>query len=165
VSDTTVIDVIVQVSDETGSGARSAEANVSKLERSIMNLQKQIMGMKGKSRLEVVASLKDMASKGIQNVASAGKNIAGKIWTVTMKAKDLVTAPFKKVLGLITSPVTQVAAFAGISLGVADTLNTFKDFEATMKQVQAVSGATGSDLAKLTNKAKEMGATTKFTAE
>ena len=163
-SDTTVIDVIVQVSDETGSGARSAEANVSKLERSIMNLQKQIIGMKGKSKLEVVASLKDMASKGIQNVASAGKNIAGKIWTVTMKAKDLVTAPFKKVLGLITSPVTQVAAFAGISLGVADTLNTFKDFEAAMSQVQAVSGATGSDLAKLTDKAKEMGASTKFTA-
>ncbi len=163
-SDTTVIDVIVQVSDETGSGARSAEANVSKLERSIMNLQKQIMGMKGKSKLEVVASLKDMASKGIQSVASAGKNIAGKIWTVTMKAKDLVTAPFKKVLGLISSPVTQVAAFAGISLGVADTLNTFKDFEAAMSQVQAVSGATGSDLEKLTAKAKEMGASTKFTA-
>lgn len=163
-SDTTVIDVIVQVSDETGSGARSAEANVSKLERSIMNLQKQIMGMKGKSKLEVVASLKDMASKGIQSVASAGKNIAGKIWTVTMKAKDLVTAPFKKVLGLISSPVTQVAAFAGISLGVADTLDTFKDFEAAMSQVQAVSGATGSDLEKLTAKAKEMGASTKFTA-
>jgi TP901 family phage tail tape measure protein len=164
VSDTTVIDVIVQVSDETGSGARSAEANVSKLERSIMGLQKQIMGMKGKSKLEVVASLKDMASKGIQGVASAGKDIAGRVWTVTMKAKDLVTAPFKKVMGLISSPVTQVAAFAGISLGVADTLNTFKDFEAAMSQVQAVSGATGSDLAKLTDKAKEMGASTKFTA-
>lgn len=163
-SDTTVIDVIVQVSDETGSGARSAEANVSKLERSIMGLQKQIIGMKGKSKLEVVASLKDMASKGIQNVASAGKDIAGKVWTVTMKAKDLVTAPFKKVLGLISSPVTQVAAFAGISIGVADTLNTFKDFEAAMSQVQAVSGATGSDLEKLTAKAKEMGASTKFTA-
>lgn len=163
-SDTTVIDVVVQVSDETGSGAKSAEANVSKLERSIMNLQKQIIGMKGKSKLEMVASLKDMASKGIQNVASAGKNIAGKTWTVTMKAKDLVTAPFKKVLGLISSPVTQAAAFAGISIGVADTLNTFKDFEAAMSQVQAVSGASGKDLEKLTEKAKEMGASTKFTA-
>ena len=118
-SDTTVIDVVVQVSDETSSGTRSADANVSKLERSIMKLQRQIMGMKGKSKLEIAASLKDMASKGIQSIASSGKKIAGKIWTVTMKAKDFVTAPFKKVLGLITSPVTQVAAFAGISLGVA----------------------------------------------
>ena len=74
----TVIDIVAQVTDETASGARSAEANVSKLERSMMNLQKQIMGMKGKSKLEVAATLKDMASKGIQNVANAGKKIAGK---------------------------------------------------------------------------------------
>ena len=35
----TVIDIVAQVTDETASGARSAEANVSKLERSMMNLQ------------------------------------------------------------------------------------------------------------------------------
>ena len=34
-----------------------------------------------------------------------------------------------------------------------------------MSQVQAISGATSTELVKLTNKAKEMGATTKFTAE
>ena len=90
----TVIDIVAQVTDETSSGARSAEANVSRLERSVMNLQKQIMGMKGKSKLEVAATLKDMASKGIQSVANAGKKIAGKVWTVTLKAVDLATAPF-----------------------------------------------------------------------
>ena len=67
----TVIDIVAQVTDETESGARSAEANVSRLEKSVMNLAKQIQGMKGKSKLEVAATLKDMASKGIQNVAAA----------------------------------------------------------------------------------------------
>ncbi len=38
------------------------------------------------------------------------------------------------------------------------------DFESGMSQVQAISGATGNDLAKLEAKAKEMGATTKFSA-
>ena len=74
----TVIDIVAQVTDETASGARSAEANVSKLERSMMNLQKQIMGMKGKSKLEVAATLKDMASKGIQNVRTPGRKSPGK---------------------------------------------------------------------------------------
>ena len=37
-------------------------------------------------------------------------------------------------------------------------------FEAEMDKVSAISGATGGDLAKLTDKAKEMGATTKFSA-
>jgi TP901 family phage tail tape measure protein len=38
------------------------------------------------------------------------------------------------------------------------------DFEAGMSEVQAISGATGSDLEKLEEKAKELGATTKFSA-
>lgn len=38
------------------------------------------------------------------------------------------------------------------------------DFEAGMSKVQAISGATASDMEKLNNKAKEMGATTKFSA-
>lgn len=37
-------------------------------------------------------------------------------------------------------------------------------FEASMDKVAAISGATGGDLAKLTDKAKEMGSTTKFSA-
>ena len=189
----TVIDVVAQVTDETASGARSAEANVSKLERSMMKLQKQIMGMKGKSKLEVAATLKDMASKGIQAVATAGKKIAGKIWTATLKAKDfaskgiqavatagkkiggkvwtvtlkavdLVTAPFKKIWGLISNPVTQMATFAGISLGAADTIGTFKDFEQGMANVKAISGATNAEFDRLYETAKQLGGNTMFSA-
>ena len=160
----TVIDIVAQVTDETASGARSAEANVSKLERSMMNLQKQIMGMKGKSKLEVAATLKDMASKGIQNVANAGKKIAGKVWTVTLKAVDLVTAPFRKVLGLIANPIAGAAAFAGVSLGLADTINTFKEIEQGMANVKAISGATGEEFEELSATAKRLGETTMFSA-
>ena len=160
----TVIDIVAQVTDETASGARSAESNVSRLERSMMNLQNQIMGMKGKSKLEVKAALKDMASKGIQSVANAGKKIAGKVWTVTLKAVDLVTAPFKKIASLIANPIAGAAGFAGISFGVADTINTFKDFEQGMANVKAISGATGADFEELTATAKRLGETTMFSA-
>ncbi|MCI8843885.1 MAG: phage tail tape measure protein [Oscillospiraceae bacterium] len=188
-----VIEVVTQVTDETASGARSAEANVSKLERSMTKLQKQIAGMKGKSKLEVAATLKDMASKGIQNVAKAGKKIAGKIWTVTLKskdfaskgiqvvaaagkkiggkvwtvtlkAKDLVTAPFKKIWGLLSNPVTQMAAVAGVSLGTADTIGTFKDFEQGMANVKAISGATNAEYDRLYETAKRLGENTMFSA-
>ena len=158
----TVIDIVAQVTDETASGVQSAEKNVSKLERSVLNLQKQIMGMKGKSKLEVAATLKDMASKGIQNVAAAGKKIAGKVWTVTLKAADLVTAPFKKIASLIANPIAGAAAFAGISLGAADTINTFKDFESAMASVAATAGVdkTSDTFASLEKAAREAGATT-----
>ena len=167
----TVIDIVAQVTDATEPGAGTSQRNVSKLEQSMMKLQKQIESMKGKSKLEVAATLKDMASKGIQSVAKTGKQIAGKVWTVTMKAVDLVTAPFKKVLGLITSPVTQMAAFAGISFGLADTMNTFMDFESAMSQVKATMAPSAksaeileADMSKLEEAARSMGASTKFSA-
>ena len=71
--------------------------------------------------------------------------------------------------------VTQLAnalAATGIAKGVkeiADTLydcvNAFASFDAQMSAVQAISGATGEDMARLSEKAKEMGATTSFTAK
>ncbi len=58
--------------------------------------------------------------------------------------------------------ITPVSAAAAAGLGAA--AKSFMDFEAGMSKVAAISGATGSDLDALTEKAKEMGATTKFSA-
>jgi len=52
-------------------------------------------------------------------------------------------------------------AIAGVGLASA---KVGMDFEAGMSKVQAISGATGDELKMLTDKAKEMGATTKFSA-
>ncbi len=161
---TTVIDIVAQVTDKTASGTASATKNVTKLEKSMQNLQKKILGMSGKSKLEIKAELKDMATKGLQAVATKGKQIAGKVWTVTLKAVDLVTAPFRKILNLVRSPITQMITFAGLTIGAADTLNTFKSFEQGMANVKAISGATGKDFEDLTNQARKLGETTQFSA-
>lgn len=50
---------------------------------------------------------------------------------------------------------------AGIGIAA---LKVGSDFQAGMSEVQAISGATGKDLELLTEKAKEMGANTKFSA-
>lgn len=63
--------------------------------------------------------------------------------------------------GVKTAIVTgsaAITAMAGYSVKVGS------DFEAAMSKVSAISGATGDDLQKLTEKAKEMGAKTKFSA-
>ena len=63
----------------------------------------------------------------------------------------------------LTTKVLQGATAGVTALGVA-AIKVGSDFEAGMSQVQAISGASGEDLEKLKNKAKEMGATTKFSA-
>lgn len=63
----------------------------------------------------------------------------------------------------MTTKVLQGATAGLTALGGA-AIKVGSDFEAGMSQVQAISGASGEDLEKLKNKAKEMGATTKFSA-
>ena len=67
--------------------------------------------------------------------------------------------------------VESVLATAGIAKALdeikdayMDCINPAGDFEASMSNVEALSGASGDELEALSDKAKEMGATTKFTA-
>lgn len=59
---------------------------------------------------------------------------------------------------ILAGTATAIGAIGAASVKVGS------DFEASMSKVAAISGATGDDLKALTDKAKEMGATTKFSA-
>lgn len=56
------------------------------------------------------------------------------------------------------------AVTAGIAAGGTAAATVGSSFEAAMSKVSAISGSTGKDLQSLTDKAKEMGAKTKFSA-
>lgn len=63
----------------------------------------------------------------------------------------------------LEAQANQSASAAVTALGVA-AVKTASDFDSSMSQVAAVSGATGEDFDKLRAKAREMGAKTKFSA-
>lgn len=67
-----------------------------------------------------------------------------------------------KGLGTVLKSVAAVSGALSAASGFA--VKVGSDFEAGMCEVAAISGATGKDLEALTAKAKEMGATTKFSA-
>ncbi|WNJ14788.1 phage tail tape measure protein [Bacillus velezensis] len=60
--------------------------------------------------------------------------------------------------------MTTGVAFAGLALPIKDAISTAMDFEKKMSGVKAISGATGDQFDKLKAQAKELGATTVFTA-
>lgn len=74
------------------------------------------------------------------------------------RISSIASKGFGVLKSTIKGVTTALAGAAGYSLKVGS------DFEAQMSTVQAISGATGSDFEALTEKAKEMGRTTKFTA-
>lgn len=117
-----------------------------------------------KEKYQIYLEAKENISPVLDTINGGVKSLAGKTWSFTLKALDFATTPVRTLLNLLKNPLLQAGAFFGVSLGLTDTINTQKDFEAAMSQVQATSGADDSELEQLTKKAEEMGATTKFTA-
>lgn len=147
-----------------GDSTTKAAETISKFDKSAEKTQKSLAAW-AKEKYQILLEAKDKITPVLSTIKGGLRGFAGKAWSVTVKAVDLVTAPVRGILNLLKNPIFQAGAVLGVTFSVADTVNTYKDFEAAMSQVKAVSGATGSEFDKLTAKAKEMGATTKFTAK
>lgn len=113
--------------------------------------------------------------------------MANKIIDATLRFVDDFTKPMNKALGTMArhsseftkagknitktgkniqkvgSSLAKTATVPIVGMGVA-AVKTAADFESGMSKVQSISGASGKNMGKLTEKAKEMGAKTKFSA-
>ena len=98
------------------------------------------------NELKALEKEANSASVAMQSISAAGE-----------KLKDVGG----KISGAGQALMPLSAAAAGIGAGI---IKTTADFDASMSKVAAISGAAGDDFDALRNKAREMGATTKFTA-
>ena len=96
--------------------------------------------------LKTAAEQANQSATAVQKIATAGESLKS--------AGDKVSSAGEKFLP---------ASAAVTVLGVA-AVKTASDFDSSMSQVAAVSGATGEDFDKFRAKAREMGAKTKFSA-
>lgn len=107
------------------------------------------------------AALKDLENQAKQSSSILGSQmqVAGqKIQEVGEKIQsvgDKLSALGSRLTATVTAPIVG---------GFTAAVKTTGDFDAAMSKVQAVSGATASDVELLRQKAKEMGETTKFSA-
>ena len=153
-----------RAAESANGAAKKADSTVSQFDRQAQKTEKSLASW-AKEKYEIMLEAKDKITPILSTLGNGLRSFAGKTWSVTMRGVDLITSPVRGIINLLKNPVFQVGAVLGVSVGLKDTIETYKDFEAAMSQVQAISGATGSELTRLTNKAKEMGATTKFTAQ
>lgn len=137
-----------------------ADDNATPIARAAEDAVENFSGSSGSAQL----GADDNASPVIDSVRDKAAAWDGSVWTATVSVVDAATAPISAIINAAKNPLTQAGAALGISVGLGDTVNTYKSFESMMSQVQAISGATGQAFEDLTAKAQEMGATTKFTA-
>lgn len=154
---------IGSTAEKAGESVKEAGKKVSKFDASAEKTQRSLAKW-AKEKYQIFLEAKEKITPLLSMLGNGLRGVTGKTWQVSMKALDFVTSPVKGIINLLKNPIIQAGAVLGVSIGMKDTIDTYKDFEAAMSQVSAISGATGSDFDKLNAKAKEMGATTKFTA-
>lgn len=152
------------VDDRTGPGFASVTKKVSAFDKTLQQTQSRLNKMTG-SRWNMTLNAVDKATQVISTVERKISSAAGKAWNFTVGLIDKATAPLQGIFNMLRNPILQAGAVLGISVSTKDVLDTFGGFESTMSQVKAISGATTDDMAALTALAKEMGSTTKFTAQ
>lgn len=146
-----------------GSGFDSASKKASGFEKSVNKTKKSLLAMM-KEKYQLLLEAKDRITPTVKQAITYVKSLTGKTWKVTLKAVDLVTSPVRRVFGLLKSPLVAAGVTISAGAGIADTVQTYADFEAAMSEVKAISGATSQEFEQLTEKANQMGAVTKFTA-
>ena len=156
---------------ETNGPTTSLERESAKLEQKIGDTSNALAAQKEK--LGATAKSLNEAGVGTDNLGAKSQDLADRL--NTLREKEEAAAESAEEYGdKGTSSIEAVSqAFAAAKVYEAleqikdaymDCIGSAGDFEASMSNVEALSGASGDQLQALTDKAKEMGATTKFTA-
>lgn len=116
--------------------------------------------------INTILNLRDNMSKGLVKAAKEAQKSGANISTEMIRATRNVTSFKNKATKAVTDTVKKLGVLSVAAAGAfgAFAIKSGMDFEAQMSKVQAISGATATEVATLTAKAKEMGAKTKFSA-
>lgn len=167
-------DSAVSSFSKTGSALGDMSAKADKAKQSLS-------GIKGSYNTAIHA--KDEATGVVQKVKNELSGLVGKAYTaiVNVKANRSAGAVGKEAAesfgskltnnvggvasGMMMNTGMQMAGAAGMGFGIYDAVKGYMDFEKEMSAVKAISGASEADFQKLTDKAIQMGADTKFSAK
>ena len=163
--------------DHTESAMKKAAMSAVALAAKADKAKTELSGLRG--TYAPTLSIKDTATEKITGIKGMLGSLSGKAYTATVNVRQNLSGAAGVASGLtgkaggalsgmaggmMMNTSMQMAGAAGIGMGIYDTVKTYMDFEAQMKKVQAISGASGADFEALTAKAKEMGAATQFSA-
>lgn len=161
---------VKKLSRATGTAKLQAKDSASVVVQKVMARTEQLNNKKIKPKIDV----DDKASNKTKDIKEKVDELDKKKAKVKIEAEEQVTKTIEKADSklkgwlkagakkIISLGVAGSLALGGIGIGSA--MKTFTDFESAMSTVQATSMASAEDLTLLTEKAKEMGAKSVFSA-
>jgi len=165
VSDTyeNVAQAAAEAGRKSGSAFDKAETSADKFTRRMEKSERTLRSM-FKDQFKLIIAAIDRASPVLKTIWDSAKGLTTRTWHVAVRMKDFITAPFRKIWDVINSPITMALSVAGIGLSATEVLSTFNEFETGMSAVRSLTGATDEDFLLLKQTAKDLGATTSFSA-
>jgi len=163
--------------DHTESAMKKAATSAVALAAKADKVKAELSGLRG--TYAPTLSVKDRATEKITGIKGMLNGLSGKAYTATVNVRQHLSGAAGVASGLagkaggalsgmaggmMMNTSMQMAGAAGIGMGMYDAIKTYKDFEAQMSTVGALSGANAEELERLTAKAREMGAQSVFSA-
>lgn len=157
---------------ETGSKSSTLANRMLDYENSIQKTSSALQ--KQENELREMESALTAAGVDTKNLGSESNRLEREMDQLTEAEKEAKQGAeeFGEAGSASITGVGDALAAAGIAIalkkiydGFKDVVSVAADFEAEMSYVEALSGGTGDEMAELTEKAKAMGAATKFTAQ
>ena len=142
--ETLTIDIVAQAKDKTKAVIESIKKGFKSLGDSADNAKKKTKGLGeetkstqrtlraiAKEKYEIILQAKDKVQPVLTGLKYSLRGIAGKTFSVTLKAVDFITAPVRKALSLLTSIQGMVFGAAGTAGGIVAPMNIAGDYEQT----------------------------------
>lgn len=144
------VDELTKSYDASSNAVTKTEADLAKATTQVLKTSDKIDKL-GKEAVDAGYQIDDMGAS-LSDSGRQAESAANGGYTV-----------FKNVLANLATNVIQKVT-DGVRTMATSVYDAGKDFDSGMSRVEAISGATSDEMEQLTAKAKEMGATTKFTA-
>ncbi len=111
------VEIPIIIDDQTDKPLQQAERKVSRFEQSAQRSNERIRRLFGRDIKLRIGAI-DKAWPVIRSVQARLRGITGKVWKVTLQAKDKVTGTLKSIISKITSPLALLGAGAGLGTGI-----------------------------------------------
>ena len=156
------VDMLIRARDSTNSTISSIKAKVQNLvAASVISLNMKAdpairaISLTRNKLGELSNKLSSFSSKTYQAIVKLKDNVSPTLQSLDNKINTFTKGVITKLGAIATAGA---AAFGGI--GVGSSLKTFAEFEKGLSNVKAVTGATDAEMKKLSDTAKDLGATT-----
>lgn len=104
-----------RAANSANSSAKKASDTVSKFDKQAQKTEKSLASW-AKEKYEVLLEAKERISPVLSTLGNGLRSFAGKTWSVTMRANDLITSPVRGIINLLKNPIFQVGAVLGVSI-------------------------------------------------